>query len=155
MVRRSTGRCVAADSWYTTGWESRGSGASQCSGHFQSVWPRCAELWCPLVGPGGQPLCILLLSGTGNRHRYSAVRQGGPSTEHHRVMWAATVRGRSTSMTDCWEWMCYDNKGVLYLSSSGKCVHHRHIESLARQMSQRQAGHTQNLTVSHLHSHLY
>lgn len=75
MVRRSTGRCAAADSWYTTGWESPGSGASQCSRHFQSVWPRPAGLWCPLVGPGGQPLCILLLSGTGNRHRYSAVMQ--------------------------------------------------------------------------------
>lgn len=97
VVRRSTGGCAAADSWYMTGWESRGSGASQHSGRFQSVWPRRAELWCPLVGPGGRPLCILPLSGTGNRHRYSAVRaELNTTTSRERRLMAlsdGTLRG--------------------------------------------------------------
>lgn len=110
VVRRSTGRCAAADSWYRTGWGSRGSGASQRSGHFQSVWPRRARLWCPLAGPGGQPLCILQLSGTGNRQRYSAVRrQNAPSNEHQ----SCERRGGSNSGS------AYGNEKALYLSLSG------------------------------------
>lgn len=87
VVRRNRSRCAAADSWRTTGRASRGFEASLCSGHFQSVWPRCVQLWCPPAGPGGRPLCILLLSGTGNRHRHSSVRLSG---QLHCVMWSTS-----------------------------------------------------------------
>lgn len=119
LVRSSSGRCPAAGSWCTTGWESRVSGASQRSGRFQSVWPRCAELWCPLAGPGGRPLCILLLSGTGNRHRHSAVRQSAPTTQHQSVMWAAP--GSPTSTTGCSQLILAAEQRFIHLKD--KCPH--------------------------------
>lgn len=131
LVRRSTCRCAAADSWYTTGWASRGSGASRRSGHFQSVWPRRARLWCPPAGPGGQPLCILLLSGTGNRHRYSAVRQSDPATEHQRIMCA---QGWLTSETPLLGSCVHRHGSTLYFTFSEKwvdCTLRCHIISVA------------------------
>lgn len=94
-VRRSSGRSAAADSWYTTGWESRGSGAPPSSGRFQSVRPRRAELWCPLAGRGGRPLCILPLSGTGNRH--TGAQLSGPKRSVHQAPLDHGERGRRAS----------------------------------------------------------
>lgn len=75
-VRRSTGRCAAADSWCTTGWASLGRGASRRPGRAQSVPPPRAGLWCRPAGPAGRPPCTPPLSATGNRHQrfHSAVR---------------------------------------------------------------------------------